>query len=122
MAKPNSRGLPAWSPFQNGILPGSPGAGETSTRSWVISSMRQLDAPSRNVSPTRDSNTISSSSSPTRPVPGLAPTRKTPYRPRSGMVPALAIATRSAPSREVSVCPTRSQVTRGRSSANSSDG
>ena len=48
------------------ILPGSPGAGETSTRSWVISSMRHVEAPSRNVSPTRLSKTISSSSSPTR--------------------------------------------------------
>ena len=53
----------------------SPGAGLTSTRSWVMSSIRQLDAPSANTSPTRDSYTISSSSSPTRrPGPGL-PTR-----------------------------------------------
>ena len=60
------------SPFQNGILPGSPGAGDTSTRSCVISSMRHDEAPRTNVSPTRLSNTISSSSSPTRAAPGAA--------------------------------------------------
>ena len=51
MASPNSRGRPARSPFQNGILPGSPGAGETSTRSWVISWILQEDAPRTKVSP-----------------------------------------------------------------------
>ena len=66
IARPSSRGRPGRSPFQNGILPGSPGAGDTSTRSCVISSMRHDEAPSTNVSPTRLSNTISSSSSPTR--------------------------------------------------------
>ena len=70
IASPSSSGRPARSPFQNGILPGSPGAGDTSTRSCVISSMRQDEAPSTNVSPTRLSNTISSSSSPTRAAPG----------------------------------------------------
>jgi hypothetical protein len=43
------------SPCQKGILPGSPGAGVTTTRSRSMSSMRQVEAPSRNVSPTRDS-------------------------------------------------------------------
>ena len=66
MWRPSSSGRPAASAFQNGILPGWPGAGDTSTRSCVISSMRHDEAPSRNVSPTRLSNTISSSSSPTR--------------------------------------------------------
>jgi hypothetical protein len=65
-------------PFQNGISPGSPGAGSTSTRSWVIATMRQLEAPSTKTSPSRLSNTISSSSSPTRrPAPAPA-ARKTP--------------------------------------------
>ena len=69
LRRPNSSGRPARSPFQNGILPGSPGAGDTSTRSCVISSIRQEDAPSTKVSPGRLSKTISSSSSPTRAVP-----------------------------------------------------
>ena len=43
------------SPFQNGILPAWPGAGVTSTRSWVMSSIRQDDEPSKKTSPTRDS-------------------------------------------------------------------
>ena len=41
------------SAFQNGILPGTPGAGVTMTLSRVMSSMRHDVAPSRNVSPTR---------------------------------------------------------------------
>ena len=36
-------------------MPGTPGAGETSTRSRVTSSIRQVDAPSRNVWPWRAS-------------------------------------------------------------------
>ena len=36
IAMPSSTGRPGPSPFQNGILPGSPGAGETITRSCVI--------------------------------------------------------------------------------------
>ena len=52
---PSSYGRPTPSPFQNGTAPGSPGAGETSTRSRVISSIRQVDAPSRNVWPARAS-------------------------------------------------------------------
>jgi hypothetical protein len=55
IARPSSMGLPTASPCQNGILPGSPGAGVTITRSGLMSSIRQVDAPSRNVSPTRDS-------------------------------------------------------------------
>ena len=35
MARPNSKGRPGPSPRQNGIFPGSPGAGVTSTRSLV---------------------------------------------------------------------------------------
>ena len=46
-------GGPGRSPCQNGILPGSPGAGVTVTRSNVMSSMRHVDAPSTNVSPGR---------------------------------------------------------------------
>ena len=40
-ARPSSSGRPSWSPFQNGSRPGTPGAGETSTRSRVMSSIRQ---------------------------------------------------------------------------------
>ena len=89
--------------FPERHLPGSPGAGETRTRSCVISSIRHDEAPSTKVSPGRLSNTISSSNSPTRAAPGPAPRRKTPNRPRSGMVPPLAIATRLAPSRATRV-------------------
>ena len=116
---PSSYGRPTPSPFQNGTAPGSPGAGDTSTRSRVISSIRHVDAPSRNVCPARASYTISSSSSPTRPPPS---TRNTPKRPRSGIVPAFVTASRSAPSRARIDSPLRSQMMRGRSSANSSDG
>ena len=84
MASPSSSGRPARSPFQNGILPGSPGAGETSTRSCVISSMRHDEAPSTNVSPTRLSNTISSSSSPTRAAPGRGADEKDAEEPAVG--------------------------------------
>ena len=55
IARPSSAGRPMPSPFQNGTRPGCPNAGVTSTRSWVISSIRQLVAPSANTSPTRDS-------------------------------------------------------------------
>jgi hypothetical protein len=54
-ARPSSSGRPGRSPCQNGIFPGWPGAGVTTTRSKVMSSMRQVEAPSRNVSPARDS-------------------------------------------------------------------
>ena len=55
IASPSSRGRPTESPRQNGTAPGTPGAGVTITRSRVISSIRQLDAPSRNVWPGRAS-------------------------------------------------------------------
>ncbi len=54
-ARPSSAGRPSESPFQKGRRPGSPGAGVTSTRSWVMSSMRQVLVPRVNRSPTRDS-------------------------------------------------------------------
>ena len=92
-ARPSSIGRPGLSPFQNGIFAGSPGAGVTTTRSCVMSSMRHVDAPSTNVSPGRDSYTISSSSSPTR----LPSGRNTPNSPRSGIVPPLVTARRFAP-------------------------
>ena len=53
MARPSSTGRPTLSPCQNGIFPGSPGAGVTTTRSRVMSSMRQVVAPSTIVSPGR---------------------------------------------------------------------
>jgi hypothetical protein len=52
---PSSAGRPTPSPFQNGAIPGTPGAGDTSTRSRVISSMRHVDAPRTNVCPSRAS-------------------------------------------------------------------
>ena len=55
IASPSSRGRPTQSPRQNGTAPGTPGAGVTITRSRVISSIRQLVAPSRNVWPGRAS-------------------------------------------------------------------
>ncbi len=117
-ARPSSSGRPGRSPCQNGILPGCPGAGVTTTRSKLMSSIRQVDAPSRNVSPGRLSYTISSSSSPTRVPSG----RNTPNSPRSGMVPPLVTARRRDPSRARSSPPTRSHTIRGRSSPNSSLG
>ena len=116
---PSSAGRPTPSPFQNGAIPGTPGAGETSTRSRVMSSIRQVEAPRTKVWPSRASYTISSSSSPTRPPPS---TRKTPKSPRSGIVPAFVTASRLAPVRPRIVPAVRSQTMRGRSSANSSDG
>ena len=87
-ARPSSSGRPGLSPFQNGILPGSPGAGTTTTRSRVMSSIRHELAPRTNTSPRRLSYTISSSSSPTRVPSG----RNTPKSPRSGIVPAFVMA------------------------------
>ena len=64
---------------RTGIRAGAPGAGVTSTRSCVISTARQEEAPSKNTSPGRVSKTISSSNSPTRfAVEGLPSARKTP--------------------------------------------
>ena len=124
IACPSSAGRDGVSPRQNGNRPGCPGAGETTTRSCVMSSIRQVLVPRVNTSPTRDSYTISSSSSPTRDggpsVP--EPTRYTPNRPRSGMVPPLVTASRCAPGLGVRTPVTRSQTSRGRSSANSSEG
>ena len=55
IASPSSYGRPTPSPFQNGTAPGTPGAGETSTRSRVISSIRQEEAPSTITWPARAS-------------------------------------------------------------------
>src|ERR1019366_8416292 len=55
IAAPSSAGRPGASPCQNGSLPGWPGAGETSTWSAVMSSIRHELAPSTKTSPTRDS-------------------------------------------------------------------
>jgi hypothetical protein len=52
-ARPSSIGRPEASPCQNGSLPGTPGAGETVTRSWPISSIRHELAPSVMTSPAR---------------------------------------------------------------------
>ena len=55
MALPSSAGRPMPSPRQNGTAPGTPGAGVTITRSRVMSSIRQVVAPSRKVWPGRAS-------------------------------------------------------------------
>ena len=55
IASPSSYGRPMPSPFQNGTAPGTPGAGETSTRSRVISSIRHDEAPSTITWPARAS-------------------------------------------------------------------
>ncbi len=55
IASPSSLGRPIESPFQKGTAPGAPGAGVTITRSRVISSIRQLEAPSRKACPGRAS-------------------------------------------------------------------
>ena len=118
-ARPSSAGRLGASAFQNAILPGSPGAGVTSTWDGVISAIRHVDAPSTNVSPTRLSYTISSSSSPTR---RPSSRRFTVYRPRSGIVPGLVTASFCAPARPRTVAAMRSHTIRGLSSMNSSDG
>ena len=53
IARPSSIGLPGPGAFQNGSFPCSPGAGTTTTRSRVMSSIRQALAPSRMTSPRR---------------------------------------------------------------------
>ena len=121
MASPSSAGRPMSSPFQNGIRAACPGAGDTRTRSGVISSMRHDVAPKTNTSPIRDSYTISSSSSPTR-EPRPPPVKKTPYRPRSGIVPAFCTATRWASGRALNRSFNRSHTSFGRSPENSVDG
>ena len=108
-ARPSSIGRPGLSPCQNGIFPGCPGAGETITRSSVMSSIRHELAPSTNTSPRRLSYTHSSSSSPTR-RPSVV---NAPKSPRSGIVPADAIAIRPAPSRARSRSVFRSHTIRG---------
>ncbi len=123
-ACPSSAGRPTPSPRQNGSRAERPGAGVTTTWSWVICSMRQEVAPSVITSLTRDSCTISSSSSPTR----REPARSSPsgsitlYMPRSGMVPALVTANCLAPGRALSSPRSRFQTRRGRKPAKSSDG
>ena len=48
---PSSSGRPGRRRARTASCPARPGAGVTITRSWVMSSMRHVDAPSRNVSP-----------------------------------------------------------------------
>src|ERR1700749_3394404 len=88
-----------------------------------MSSIRHELAPSTNTSPTRDSYTISSSSSPTRRGCLLsAAGRNTPNSPRSGIVPPLVTASFCAPGLPWITPAIRSQTTRGRRPANSSPG
>ena len=90
-----------------------------------MSSIRHDEAPSTNTSPTRDSYTISSSSSPTRRgarADSSEAGRNTPKYPRSGIVPPLVTASFCAPGRPWITPATRSHTTRGLSPANSSPG
>ncbi len=51
IARPSSIGRPTVSPFQNGSLPGTPGAGVTVTRLGLISATRHELAPRMTTSP-----------------------------------------------------------------------
>ena len=114
---------PDASPCQNGILPGSPGAGVTITRSGGISSMRQVEAPSRNVSPDpRLVDHLLVELADPRPPARRRPAGRRRTSPRSGIVPPLVIATTRASLRGRHSSVWRSQTTRGLRSANSSDG
>ena len=118
IASPSSFGRPTPSPFQNGTAPGTPGAGVTITRSRPISSIRHVDAPSRNVWPgARLVDHLLVELADAAPV-----GQDDANRPRSGIVPALVTASWRAPLRARIVPATRSQTIRGRSSANSCDG
>ena len=100
------------SPCQNGILPGSPGAGETTTRSIVMSSIRHdARAEHEHLAPPAlvDHLLVELADA-------AAVAVNTPNSPRSGIVPPLAIAIRPAPSRARRVSVRRSQTMRGRSS------
>ncbi|MEI3230634.1 MAG: hypothetical protein V8S24_04870 [Gordonibacter pamelaeae] len=123
-ARPVSAGRPTPSPCQNGRRAECPGAGSTITRSRVISLMRHELVPSAmNTSPTRDSYTISSSSSPTRRRPSLpSPSGSTTENiPRSGIVPAAVTASRWAAGRGESAPLSRSHTMRGANSARSAE-
>ena len=122
-ARPVSAGRPTPSPCQNGRRALLPGAGSTITRSRVISRMRHVLVPSAMMSPTRDSYTISSSSSPTRRRPTAAsPSGSTTENmPRSGMVPAATTARRCAPGRADSLPASRSHTMRGLKSERSAE-
>ena len=102
MCRPNSAGRPGASPCQNGILPGSPGAGETITRSWVISSIRQRGSAEHESFRRRGSRKPSPRRVRRRARLSLRPARNTPYSPRSGIVPPFRMAMRLAPCRGVS--------------------
>ena len=119
--RPVSAGRPTPSPCQNGRRAERSGAGSTITRSRVISLIRHELVPSVRMSPTRDSYTISSSSSPTRRRP-CAPSpsgNTTENIPRSGMVPADMTAWRCVPGRASSRPRSRSHTMRGENSAKS---
>ena len=123
--RPNSTVRPRPSPRQKGIRPGSPGAGTTRTRSWVISVIRQ-PARTEQEDVTRARTRTPSPRRARPPGPAARSRCRRPERlrtsRRSGIVPALTIAVRFAPRRASTVPPMRSQVMRGRSSLNSSEG
>ena len=119
IASPSSYGRPTPSPFQNGTAPGTPGAGETSTRSRVISSIRQLDAPSRNIWPGARlvDHLLVQLADAAAPVDQVHAEEAA-----VGDRPGVLTASRRAPSRARTSPAVRSQTMRGRSSANSSEG
>ena len=112
-----ARAARAASPFQNGTAPGTPGRG----RDDHAVARDLLDPPRR-----RAEQEHLARRAPRRPSPrrarrrGGRPGRLTENRPRSGIVPALVIASARAPLRARIVPATRSHTMRGRSSPNSS--
>ncbi len=119
IASPSSRGRPSPSPFQNGTAAGHAGSG----RDDHAVARDLLDPPARGAEQERLAR-----AAPRRPSPrrarrrGGRPGRLTENSPRSGIVPALVIASARAPRRARIVPATRSQTIRARSSPNSSDG
>ena len=110
IASPSSFGRPTLSPFQNGTAPGTPGR----RRDDHAVAADLLDPPGRRAEQERLARRA-----PRRPSPRRARRRggrraaTTLNRPRSGIVPALAIASARAPLRARIVPATRSQTMRG---------
>ena len=107
-------------PSKHGIFPGWAGAGVTSTRSCVISSSAHELAPSRNTSPARDSKTTLVEFAHPHRLSLCA--RNNSVQALVGMVPPLNMAIRREPARALISRSRGSQVIRGRSSENSSEG
>ena len=109
-ARPSSTGRPSASPFQNGSRPGRPGRGRD--QDPVVGDV--LDPPGgraegEHVADPRLVDHLLVELADPAPAFSL-PARKTPNRPRSGIVPPLVTASRCAPGRPVSVPATRSHT------------